>query len=305
MDPFGQVAELLRPRALHRCNHMQGRGNWAVRFPDETNVVFGLVAAGSCFVDLPGSEPRPLAIGDFLLMNAPRAWVLRNGALVAPVDFESAYSGSPDSIISFGESHGGNLTRVISGYFTFDTANADLLTDLLPPVVVVGSDNDAAGRLSSLLRLIDDEVSCDRPAQQLMLGRLLEAMLLEALRTQVSKVDLARTGLLEGLADPKIALALHALHADVRRNWTVEALATCAGMSRSAFAERFGERVGVTPIEYLLNWRMALAKNALRFSNHSLSEIAFTIGYRSSSAFSTAFSRVVGCPPGQYATKRR
>jgi len=305
MDPFGQVVELLRPRALHRCNHMQGCGNWAVRFPDETNVVFGLVAAGSCFADVAGSEARPLGMGDFLLMTAPRAWVLRNGALVAPVDFESADGDPPDPIVLFGDSSEGDLTRVIGGYFTIETTNADLLTALLPPVVVVRSDNDAGGRLSSLLRLIDDEVSCDRPAQGMMLSRLLEAMLLEALRSQPSKVDFARTGLLEGLADPKIALALRALHADVRRNWTVDTLATCAGMSRSVFAERFSQRVGVAPMEYLLNWRMALAKNALRFSDHSLSEIARMIGYRSSSAFSTAFSRVVGRPPGRYATNRQ
>jgi AraC-like DNA-binding protein len=306
MDPFGQVVELLRPRTLDRCKHMHGRGSWAIRFHDESNVVFGLVAAGSCYFDLPGSESRPLGTGDFVLMTAPSDWVLRNGAPVVPVNIERADKGSPGSVVLFGDSSSGDqFTRVIGGHFSFDPVNADLLTDLLPPVVVVRSDNDAASRLSSILRLIDDEVSSDRPARQTMLGRLLEAMLLETLRTQVGKGDVVRTGLLEGLADPKIALALRAVHADVQRGWTVGTLANCAGMSRSAFAERFSQRVGVTPIEYLLKWRMALAKDALRFSGRSLSEIALAIGYGSSSAFSTAFSRVVGCPPGQYAIERR
>jgi len=305
MDPFSQVVELLRPHALHRCKHMHGRGNWAVRFPKESNVVFGLIAAGSCYFDMPGSEPRSLRAGDFLLLTAPPAWVLRSGAPVVPIDFEPADDGSPEPMISFGDGQGNALTRIIGGYFAFDTANAGLLTELLPPVVVVRSGEGAAGRLHSILGLIDDEVSFDRPGQQLMLGRLLDVMLLEALRAQTADVEVARSGLLSGLADPKIAPALQALHADVRRNWSVETLAISVGMSRSAFAERFSQRVGAAPMEYLLNWRVALAKDALRFSNRSLADIALTSGYGSKSAFSTAFSRIVGSPPGAYSARRR
>jgi transcriptional regulator GlxA family with amidase domain len=125
-----------------------------------------------------------------------------------------------------------------------------------------------------------------------------------ALRNQLGQAAITRRGLLSGLADPKIAAALQALHDDVRRNWTVETLAEHAGMSRSAFAARFRERVGVPPVEYLRK-RLALAKDALSYSNRPLADVALASGYASASAFSTAFSRSVGSPPRSYGARRR
>ncbi len=99
---------------------MHGRGDWAVRFPKEGNVVFGLIAAGSCYLDFPSLEPRCMRAGDFLLMNAPPSWVPRNGAGVAPVDFELMQDEPSASVFSFGRGHGDDLTRIIGGYFAFD-----------------------------------------------------------------------------------------------------------------------------------------------------------------------------------------
>ena len=110
-------------------------------------------------------------------------------------------------------------------------------------------------------------------------------------------------GVLGGLADPQLSRALAFIHADVGRGWTVGELARHAGMSRSVFARRFSEAVGAAPVEYLLDWRMALAKDALRHGRGTLDEIAASIGYRSASAFSTAFSQKVGCPPSSYARR--
>ena len=305
MDPIAQVVELLRPHALHRCRHMHGRGDWAVRFPEDSKVVFGLIAAGSCHLDFPGFEARRLRAGDFVLMNAPPSWVLRNGADVAPIDFEPMKDEASTSVFSFGHSQGDDLTRIIGGHFAFDTANADLLTEVVPSIIIVESSLDTGWRIGSLLKLIDDEVSFDRPGQLLVIDKLLQVILLETLRAQAGQADLARNGLLAGLADRRIALALQALHADVKRKWTVQTLAEQAGMSRSAFAAQFRERVGVAPVEYLLNWRLGLAKDALRYSNRPLADVALSCGYASTSAFSTAFTRTVGSPPGLYSTQQR
>jgi AraC-like DNA-binding protein len=304
LDPITQIVELLRPHALHRCRQMHGRGDWAIRFPQKSDVVFGLIAAGSCYLDYPDLEPRYLRAGDFLVMNAPPSWILRQGARVAPLDFEPADAAST-SVVSFGRSEGGDLTRIIGGYFSFDTANANLLAELLAPIIIVQSSVDIAWRLRSILDLINDEVSVDRPGQHLVLDRLLQVLLLETLRNRLGQAAMARSGLLSGLADPKIAAALQALHDDVRRNWTVETLAEHAGMSRSAFAARFRERVGVPPVEYLRNWRLARAKDALSYGNRPLADVAVASGYASTSAFSTAFSRSVGSPPRSYAARRR
>jgi AraC-like DNA-binding protein len=129
-------------------------------------------------------------------------------------------------------------------------------------------------------------------------------MLVEAFR--LNPLDSGVThGLLAAMADPQLAAALKVIHAQFRRTWTVTELASTSGMSRSVFAERFNRVVGLAPIDYLLKLRMAVAKDALLFSGKRASEVAFLCGYKSVAAFSTAFRRTVGCPPGAYAKEHR
>ena len=111
------------------------------------------------------------------------------------------------------------------------------------------------------------------------------------------------TGLIAGLLDPAIAGALLALHGEIAREWSVAELARLCGVSRSGFATRFKEVLGVGPIEYLMHWRMAVAKDELRRGTRSISEIALAVGFQSPSAFSTSFTRAVGCSPRQFAGK--
>ena len=108
-------------------------------------------------------------------------------------------------------------------------------------------------------------------------------------------------GLLCGLADPRLAQALRQLHGDPAKPWTVAQLAKKAALSRSAFFERFTRAVGQPPMEYLLAWRMAVAKELLRGRELSIGQVAERVGYGSASTFSTAFSRCVGRAPGRYA----
>jgi AraC-like DNA-binding protein len=117
----------------------------------------------------------------------------------------------------------------------------------------------------------------------------------------VSQGNGAPTGLLRGLSDARIAEALRQIHGDPARPWTVQQLARGAGLSRSAFFDRFTSAVGLRPMEYLLGWRMAVAKTLLRGDAIALDEVARRVGYGSASTFSTAFSRHVGQPPGRFA----
>ncbi|MFZ6645398.1 AraC family transcriptional regulator [Undibacterium sp. TJN25] len=282
MDPLTQAITLLRPKALN-WKHAEASGNWTKQFQKTEGVAFCLIAEGTCRLQVSGQVSKPLQQGDFLLLNAPPEWTLAEGA-ASPAD------------------ENGSVTRIFGGHFTFDTANAALLKGLLPAEVIVRSSDPAAARLCGLLDLIGDEALSDRPGRTLMLERLLEAMLVEAIRYAANQINEVRSGLLAGLADTQIAASLRALHADMRHSWTVAQLAAVAGMSRSVFAERFGRIVGLPPIDYLLQWRMAQAKEALRAGHSSLSQIAFDCGYQSVSAFSTAFSRTAGCPPARYAS---
>jgi AraC-like DNA-binding protein len=125
-------------------------------------------------------------------------------------------------------------------------------------------------------------------------------MLVEAMR--VTTAEGAPPGLLRGLGDERLAPALVSLHAEVARDWTIHELAAAAALSRSAFFDRFTRTVGLAPMEYLLAWRMALAKELLRRGGMSVSAVAGRVGYGSTSTFSTAFSRHVGQSPSRWAS---
>jgi AraC-like DNA-binding protein len=276
-------------------------------------VAFCLITAGRCRLDIPGHQQRQLGEGDYVLLAAPPAWTLSDGETVeaerqdaraAAVDFQELFDATGRLSVARDRGQGGPVTRLIGGHFNIDETNSGLLADLMPTVVEIRSSEPSAARLRGVLGLIDDEALSDRPGRTLVIERLLEIMLVEAIRQGRSFGDV-RPGLLAGLADRQIAPALRTLHGNVRRNWTVAGLAAVAGMSRSAFSERFTRIVGLPPIDYLLHWRMALAKDALRVGGRRLAEVAFDCGYQSASAFSTAFSRTIGCSPARYAAARR
>lgn len=302
MEPLTQLIGLLRPKALD-LKHLQGRGDWALRFPADSHVVFGLFIAGGCWFEASGFPSARMHAGDFLLMSAPLSWSLSNGDAGDALDFQTLRHSAQSQLITFGS--GAETTRIIGGHFAFDTANAQLLNDVMPSVIHIG--NESAPTLRAIIELVDQEASCSHPGRTFILERLLEIMLVQALRSSNAgspQMHVAKPGMLAGLADKQLARVLREIHADIARPWTVAVMATTAGMSRSAFAERFARVVGTSPIDYVLNWRMALAKDALRFTQRPLIEIATATGYGSTSAFSTAFSRVVGCPPARYGKRR-
>jgi AraC-like DNA-binding protein len=183
----------------------------------------------------------------------------------------------------------------LGGYFDFGSPDAGLLVSLLPVLLHVRG----IERFRVLVQLVDDEVRQQRPGRELVLSRLVELLLIEALRSTPG--DDAPAGLLRGLADARIARALRHLHDEPARAWTVARLATKAALSRSAFHERFTRTVGLAPMEYLMGWRMAIAKVLLRAQGLAIADVAERVGYGSASTFSTAFSRHVGVAPGRYA----
>jgi len=184
---------------------------------------------------------------------------------------------------------------MLGGYFVFDSPDAALMVSLLPTLLHVRG----IERLSLLVQLVREESIEQRPGRDLVLGRLVEVLLIEALRGAPSEG--APPGLLRALADPRLAVAMRHMHGDPARPWTVVELAQKAALSRSAFFERFSRAVGLPPMAYLLAWRMAIAKDLLSRSDFALAEVAERVGYSSASTFSTAFSRYVGQPPSHYA----
>lgn len=201
----------------------------------------------------------------------------------------------PNGEYRVGKVEGPHDVRMLLGYCVFGSPDTSLLLSLLPRHVHVRGQ----ARLSSLMRLVVDETRALRPARDMVLARLLEVLFIEAFRS--AEAISASPGLSRGLADERVSAALRRLHEEPALAWTVPMLAQEAALSRSAFFKRFQRAVGVAPMEYLLNWRMALAKDLLRRNQGNVTEVAERIGYSSASTFSVAFRRHVGLPPAQYA----
>ena len=296
-DPLSEVITLLRPRSVV-SKPISGAGRWGVRYTEFGEPSFATVLEGSCRLAVDGHPVITLEAGDFVLLPATPGFTISGfePGLFQTVDPKAAPA--PAGEVRHGRPDGPPDVRLLGGYFVFDSPDASLLVSLLPPVIHVRGDE----RLSLLVRMVGEETSERRSGSDFALTRLAELLLIEAMRSIPG--DSAPPGLLRALADARLAPAIRRMHDDITRAWTVHHLARSAALSRSAFFERFTRTLGVAPMEYLLAWRMAVAKDLLRRSDVGLSEVARRVGYGSASAFSTAFSRHVGQPPGRYARAR-
>jgi AraC-like DNA-binding protein len=299
MDPLSDLIALLRPHAAV-SKPITGRGTWGVRYSAYGLPGFAIVLAGRCWLEIDGNTPVQLDRGDFVLLPSTPAF-----ALFSEPGADCVHRDPTDTGVRHGEQEGEPDFRMLGGAFQIETVNAPLLIALLPRMIHIRSSDGDTGRLGRIIDLIMEECASDHPGKDMILERLLQIMLVEALRWRSLVEDAVPGGLLSGMRDAVLARVLRAMHANVRAGWTVAELAKLAGMSRSAFAARFSEIVGCAPIEYLSRWRMALAQDALSRSGKSLDRVADEIGYESASAFSTAFRRRTGCSPGTFARARR
>jgi AraC-like DNA-binding protein len=295
-DPIETVISLLRPQVV-LSKVVSGAGDWSIRKPPYAEPSFCLMLEGSCWLSPDGLDPIELTAGDFLLLPHTPGFTLASAPALAPADLDL----HPDADSHYGPSGGPNPMRMLGGYFRFDRANAQLLVELLPPTILVRGDEAGSDRLSRIVDLISDEAVAQRPVREPILERLVEILLIEACRFRTERPTIGERGLIAGLSDPQLAQALRELHTDIAKRWTVEKLARSANMSRAVFAEHFANTIGMPPMQYVLEWRMAVAKDMLRWDRLSVGEIALRIGYQSASAFTTAFTRTTGDSPRGYA----
>ncbi len=293
-DPLSEVITLLRPRAVF-TKGISGAGPWAVRYADFGHPSFCTVIEGRCRLAIDGEHAISLEAGDFVLLPTTPGFTLSGFAPATPVRIDPHATPIAEGELRHGTQEGPPDARLLGGYFIFESGDAGLLVSLLPKLVHVRG----AERLSTLVRFVAEEANGQQAGRDLALARLVEVLLIEALRSTQS-AD-APAGLLRGLGDARLAEAIRQMHRDPAHPWTVEQLAKQAALSRSGFFDRFSRHVGLPPMEYLLAWRMALAKDYLRNEKISLAEVAERVGYGSASTFSTAFSKHVGQPPGRYA----
>jgi AraC-like DNA-binding protein len=294
IDPLSEIIALLRPRTVF-SKRISGAGRWGVRYSAFGQPSFCIVLDGRCRLAVDGQRPITLESGDFVLLPATPGFTMSGFEPVKPERIDPTLTPSPTGDVRHGRRGGRPDVRLLGGYFVFDSPDRALLVSLLPPLVHVRG----VPRLSTLVGLVGDESNERRAGRELVLTRLMEVLLIEALRS--TPAGNAPPGLLRGLADARLAPAMRQMHGDLARSWTTAQLAKTAALSRSAFFERFTRIVGVPPMEYLLVWRMAVAKDLLRREDLAVGKVAERVGYGSASTFSTAFSRHVGQSPKRYA----
>ena len=297
VDPLAEVVTLLQPGARF-SKYVQGASPWRVRRSDAGEPFYCVVLEGGCRIAVDGQDALELGAGDFVLI--PSTWGVEMSSLEPP---PPGVETAPPVALGNGEFRigppGGAVdVRMMAGHCSFGSPDAALLVSLLPRLVHVRGEQ----RLATLVQLVREETRAQRPARDVVLSRLLEVLLIEALRSAADTQ--APPGLVRALADCRLALAIRGMHERPTHAWTVAELAKTAALSRSSFFERFSREVGVAPMEYLLGWRMALAKDLLRRGAGRMAEIAERVGYSSASTFSVAFTRFVGQSPSQYARQQ-
>ena len=293
-DPLSEVVSLLQPGAAF-SKLVTGAGSWRVRQPFAGHPFFCAVLEGSCRLVFDGEAPLTLREGDFVLMPANPGFTMSSLKQDKSTRRVSATPPAQAGEVRVGTPDGSPDVRLLGGYFIFGSPDAALLVSLLPHLIHVHGQE----RLATLVKLVKEESREQRPAREVIMARLLEILLLEALRSTSSSAALP--GLMKGLSDVRLAAALRQMHASPARAWTVSQLAKEAALSRSAFFERFSRAVGVAPMAYLVAWRMAMAKSMLRSGEGRMADVAERVGYSSATTFSTAFARNVGQPPSSYA----
>lgn len=261
-------------------------GGWQLTTAGENRAAFHWVGEGAGFLHMKHlAEPLPLAAGDLVIF--PRdAWHMVSG--------EPRLRGFGDREVREGN---GPVTTLVCGYFDFVGGPRSALVEALPEVMLLHG-TGAGDTLPGLGHLLLQEARREGVGRQAVLDKLSDALFVLALREHLRTVRDPR-GLIAALTDPRLRRVLSALHREPQRDWSLSALARLALMSRTAFAQRFAERVGQTPIQYLAHHRMMLAARWLRDGQSSVKEIAGRLGYETEAAFRRAFKRIHGVGPGQ------
>jgi AraC-like DNA-binding protein len=298
MDPLSDVLSLLKPRSYASGGFDVG-GDVSIQFPEHKGVKCYAVVSGQCWLSVEGvPDAVRLDPGDCFLLPRGRPFHLATDLTSTPVDYREFFTERGDGRTR--TINGGGKCFIIGGHFAFVEDHAGILLGLLAPIIHIRKETDKAALRWSLERMMQ-ELREPQPGGVLVAQHLAYMMLVQALRLHMAEGLSGGVGWLFALADKQMSAAIHAMHEEPARRWTLQELAERAGMSRSIFAVKFKQMVGTSAMEYLTRWRMLLAGSKLTTSGGDpVSVIALSLGYESEGAFSTAFKRVMGCSPRQY-----
>lgn len=300
VDPLGEALHF-----LHMSGVIYTRSEltapWACAMPALPDcLMFHVVTSGHCWLEVEGIEPRRLQPGDFALVphGEGHSILSARGVPAANLfDLPREQVSERYEILRYGK--GGAATSLICGAVRFDHPAAHHLVRLLPKLIYVESWRSPQMEwIQSTLRLMATEARELRPGGETIITRLADILVIQAIRSWMAEDPSAQTGWLGALHDKQIGRAILLIQRNPARAWTVALLADEIAMSRSAFAARFKELVGESPMQYITRWRMNMAVTWLKEENVPVTELAERVGYQSEAAFSRAFKRFIGVSPG-------
>ncbi|MGO4211528.1 AraC family transcriptional regulator [Terriglobus sp. 2YAB30_2] len=261
---------------------------------------FAMLSRGNCWLNVEGiAEAIPLTGGDCMLLDRDTSIVMRDNPRTSPKSsFREIAAKAKSNVAHCGG--GGAPTTIVCGSLSFDRASLKPITQLLPSFILIRADQARTFALHNTMQALASEMADQVPGSEIVATRLAEVLFIQVLRAYIASEPERNQGWLRAVFDPQIGAALTAFHNRVGAPWTVESLSEAAGVSRSAFAVRFKDLLGQTPLEYVTEWRMQKAMHLLEQRDKKLIDVARSVGYESDAAFSKAFKRVVGANPGEY-----
>jgi AraC-like DNA-binding protein len=300
-DPLSEVLLPVRVRSSLYCRS-EFTAPWGFAVEARPSATFHLVIDGHGWLDVAdGRNPRELRPGDLILLPRGHAHQLRDSVgSSAPLLTELLAKNPPDNgLLRHGG--GGARTDVLCGRYSLESPGPVPLLAALPSVVQMrAADPENREWLPAMIALLRSEVQSEMPGTDAVIVRLSEVLITQALRHCLLRLDGWSSNGAGAFKDDKIARALRLIREYPGRDWTVTELASAVAMSRSAFAERFQELAGQSPMRFLSEYRLARAAQYLRATPATLMEIAKDTGYESEASLSRAFKRAFGVAPGMY-----
>ena len=281
---------------------LNGLGNWSYSLTRQDTILFYLVMSGSFCIDM-GSEIREAHAGDIIMIPSAHnhfSYALNHHGRDAKALDDLLIDYKEDSLDIRGD--GDVQSSLILIECKYDKEMIRPLLSVLPPILPeINEDSDGRFEVVDVeIRLLTLEAERERMGKTAIINHWAGIMLVECLRVFIESLPEATDSWLKAMKDPFLTKALVAMHEHPSQNWTIHKLAEVAGMSRSSFAQRFKEVVGMPPLTYLIDYRLRLAARYLRLQQNSISRISELVGYASDSTFSQAFKRVYGISPKSY-----
>lgn len=300
IDPLGEALHFLRMSGVF-YGRTEMTAPWGLELPVmPQTLMFHVVTAGRCWLELDGLAPQPLRPGDFALVPHGQGHRLTGepGTDCTPLfDLPREMVSERYELLRHGG--GGTPTQMICGVVRFDHPAAQQLLALLPRLIHIEAANLPHREwMQDTLRFMADEAGVLRPGGETIVTRLADILVIQAIRAWIERDPAAQSGWLGALRDKQIGRAISLIHRDPARAWTLASLASEVAMSRSAFAARFTALVGVPAMQYLAQWRMRAALASLKERDEPVAVLAERLGYQSEAAFSRAFKRHLGVSPG-------